>query len=328
MLGWINEARAGEHLEPLTGDARLAEVAEAHSLDMASHNFFSHTSPTTGSPGDRAAQGQIAYRSLAENIALNRSVRAANDALFASPGHRSNLLDPALRRVGIGIVRGRDGFYVTQLFATLRDESVRPTPMPAASVPVTEPSPAQTQAPAAPTAPVAAAPTDEDEGDDEGEAPRDEVDAQPEPAALPPWVQQWVGPFLGTPNATPSAPTAAPSAPSAPRAERGSRAPAARAGRGQTQTVSIPTPFGPLVMQVPQELMPPPGAAAPQEPSDASSAPAAAGDEPTPRRRAATPARPAQATPAARGQVRTPYQAPRPMTTPGRVTTVDLPPVT
>ncbi len=128
MRAWINADRAAEGRPALGADRRLDAVAEAHAQDMADHHFFSHTSPTTGAPADRATAAGISFRMLAENIALNQSVRAAHEALMRSPGHRANLLHGGLRRVGIGLARGPDGIYVTQLFATLPGDTGTTSP--------------------------------------------------------------------------------------------------------------------------------------------------------------------------------------------------------
>lgn len=146
LLSMINEARAAQGVSPLAGDPRLDAVAEGHSLDMATHHFFSHSSPNSGAPGDRAAAAGLAFRSLAENIAMNQSVTAAHRALLQSPGHRANLLNGDLRRVGLGIVRASDGIYVTQLFATFGDEAAPATPVAPAETPTETPA----EAPAAP----------------------------------------------------------------------------------------------------------------------------------------------------------------------------------
>ena len=130
MLSWINADRAAAGFAPLAPDARLDAVADAHAQDMAAHRFFSHTSPSTGAPADRAAAAGIPFRLLAENIALNQSVRAAHEALMRSPGHRANLLNAGLRRVGLGLVQGPDGVYVTQLFATYPDDAASAAPSP------------------------------------------------------------------------------------------------------------------------------------------------------------------------------------------------------
>jgi len=130
MLSWINADRAADGRPPLAPDRRLDAVADAHARDMAAHRFFSHTSPSTGAPADRAAAAGVTFRLLAENIALNQSVRAAHEALMRSPGHRANLLNGSLRRVGIGLVRGVDGVYVTQLFATYPGDAAGAAPSP------------------------------------------------------------------------------------------------------------------------------------------------------------------------------------------------------
>jgi hypothetical protein len=122
MLGWINADRAAVGSPPLAADGSLDAVAEGHARDMAANGFFSHASPTSGSPGDRAEAAGIRFRMLAENIALNHSLRAAHEALMQSPGHRANLLNAGLRRVGLGLVRGPQGLFVTQLFATLPED--------------------------------------------------------------------------------------------------------------------------------------------------------------------------------------------------------------
>ncbi len=121
MLEWINTARAEHGAAALGESHRLDAMAESHSMDMASHHFFNHVSPTAGSPAQRASAAGITYRDLAENIALNQSPRAAFDALMRSPGHYANLMNPDLRAVGIGLVQAPDGVYVTQSFARFAD---------------------------------------------------------------------------------------------------------------------------------------------------------------------------------------------------------------
>jgi uncharacterized protein YkwD len=63
-----------------------------------------------------AAAG-LTYRAAAENIAWAGDTVQAHTALMNSPGHRANLLNPALQRIGIGIVqKGSGSVMVTQLF--------------------------------------------------------------------------------------------------------------------------------------------------------------------------------------------------------------------
>src|SRR5699024_2268707 len=47
-----NEERAKQGLSPLKADAQLSKVARDKSKDMATNGYFSHNSPTYGSPFD------------------------------------------------------------------------------------------------------------------------------------------------------------------------------------------------------------------------------------------------------------------------------------
>lgn len=118
MLTLVNEARAKAGLAPLVTDLAMSDVAELKSEDMAQNHYFSHQSPTYGSPFDMLDRFGIRYRTAGENIACNRDTEAAHAALMASEGHRQNILNPAYTRIGIGIVNGGPcGKMFTQLFA-------------------------------------------------------------------------------------------------------------------------------------------------------------------------------------------------------------------
>jgi len=121
LLQLVNRDRLAAHVAPLTWNAALADVARAHSRDMRDHEFFAHVSPRSGRLAERAAAAHIPYARLAENIAVNRDVEGAQEALMRSPGHRMNLLDPVFSEIGLGVVFG-DGaggdprVFVTQNF--------------------------------------------------------------------------------------------------------------------------------------------------------------------------------------------------------------------
>lgn len=117
MLALVNQARIANGLAPFTLDPTLVEVARRHSADMVARGYFGHTNPDGLDPFGRMAAADITYRAAAENIAWAGDAALAHDALMKSPGHRANLLNPQLGRIGIGIVR-KDGMHVmvTQLF--------------------------------------------------------------------------------------------------------------------------------------------------------------------------------------------------------------------
>lgn len=126
MVQLVNADRARAGLAPLTSDPSLAAVARAHSSDMVSGGFFSHTSPSTGDPEQRINAAGIGWRAYAENIAYNSSVEEAEASFLQSPGHRMNLLSPTYDTIGIGIVQGARSIFVTQVFIKSRKGASKP----------------------------------------------------------------------------------------------------------------------------------------------------------------------------------------------------------
>ncbi|MGI1659373.1 MAG: CAP domain-containing protein [Desulfitobacterium sp.] len=119
MINEINKERAAAGLAPVKVDLRLAEVAQLKANDMNTNGYFSHTSPTYGSPYDMLRAAGIQYRAAGENIARNRSVDFAMAAFMSSDGHRKNILNPAYTHVGVGVVSNSSGNYYVQIFASL-----------------------------------------------------------------------------------------------------------------------------------------------------------------------------------------------------------------
>ncbi|WP_448617541.1 CAP domain-containing protein [Geodermatophilus sp. URMC 65] len=116
VLALVNEARVDAGCGALTADPALAAVARAHSADMRDRDYFSHTSPEGLSPFDRAERAGIDY-SRAENIAFGQAdATAVMEAWLGSPGHRANILDCELTKLGVGVAEGPGGPWWTQLF--------------------------------------------------------------------------------------------------------------------------------------------------------------------------------------------------------------------
>jgi uncharacterized YkwD family protein len=117
MLDLVNAERAKAGLTPLKADPQLTKLARMKSQDMINRNYFSHQSPTYGSPFDMMKTYGVTYRTAGENIAGNHSVQAAHTALMNSPGHRANILNPNFTHIGIGIQQGGNyGMMFTQMF--------------------------------------------------------------------------------------------------------------------------------------------------------------------------------------------------------------------
>lgn len=117
MLNLVNSERSKMGLRPLQADLKLTQVARLKSQDMIAKNYFSHTSPTYGSPFNMMKTYGITYRTAGENLAGNGSVTGAHTSLMNSSGHRANILNSNYTHVGIGIVSGgRYGMMFTQMF--------------------------------------------------------------------------------------------------------------------------------------------------------------------------------------------------------------------
>ncbi len=91
MLSLINQERAKAGIGALTAEAGLTDLARQKSQDMIENNYFSHTSPTYGSPFDMMKAAGIQYKTAGENIAGASQVARAHEALMNSPGHRKNI---------------------------------------------------------------------------------------------------------------------------------------------------------------------------------------------------------------------------------------------
>ncbi|WP_059103981.1 CAP domain-containing protein [Shouchella shacheensis] len=117
MVDSVNQERQQAGLAPLHVDTQLTEVARVKAQDMIDNNYFSHNSPTYGSPFDMMDQFGVQYNTAGENLAGNQTVDAAHQALMNSQGHRENILSSNYTEVGIGIVDGGPyGKMFVQLF--------------------------------------------------------------------------------------------------------------------------------------------------------------------------------------------------------------------
>lgn len=116
MLGYINAERANANIAPLVLDQKLCQGAYLKSRDMAVNNYFSHTSPTYGSPFEMMRSQGITYRTAGENIAKNISVKGAHTAFMNSAGHKANILNKGFGKIGLGFYQEGQYLYITQWF--------------------------------------------------------------------------------------------------------------------------------------------------------------------------------------------------------------------
>lgn len=116
LLDLVNKERKKAGLRLYVMDADLQIVARKHSADMVKRNYFSHTNLKGESPFDRLKNAKIKYTKAAENLAEHISVQEIHKSLMNSPGHRKNIMNPQLGKLGIGIVNSKNGLMATQVF--------------------------------------------------------------------------------------------------------------------------------------------------------------------------------------------------------------------
>ncbi|MDP4090384.1 MAG: SafA/ExsA family spore coat assembly protein [Bacillota bacterium] len=118
VIRLVNVERVNRGLQPLTQNWQLSRVARYKSQDMANKNYFSHTSPTYGSPFTMMENFGIQFTAAGENIAMGQTnPSAVMTSWMNSPGHRSNILSPTYNQIGVGLATSSNGTkYWTQQF--------------------------------------------------------------------------------------------------------------------------------------------------------------------------------------------------------------------
>lgn len=102
VIDLTNQQRRQHGLQPLQADAQLNRVAQLKAEDMRQKGYFSHTSPTYGSPFDMMRDFGVSYKAAAENIAQGqRTPQAVVQAWMGSQGHRENILGN-YTHIGVG----------------------------------------------------------------------------------------------------------------------------------------------------------------------------------------------------------------------------------
>ena len=114
----VNVERSKQGLMLLTENWQLSRIARYKSQDMINKSYFSHTSPTYGSPFQMIESFGIRFSAAGENIAYGQPTpQAVMVAWMNSPGHRANILSPSYTQIGVGLAKDASGrCYWTQHF--------------------------------------------------------------------------------------------------------------------------------------------------------------------------------------------------------------------
>lgn len=141
FLRLVNQERTGHGLSPLALRRELADPARFHSLDMAVNGFFGHDGPDGRGQDERIAllDRRAFVDFAAENVAtLSRdggtlgakfALKRLHENLMQSPSHRANILHPKATHAAFGVVRTKNGAWVTQLFLRLSGTLVEDAPL-------------------------------------------------------------------------------------------------------------------------------------------------------------------------------------------------------
>ena len=146
----INQLRTSKGLNVLTVDAELTASSRSWTDHMKAQGSISHAP-------DLSVGVTQTWQKLGENVGVGPTVSALMDAFIASPGHYSNLVDPAFTQVAVGVVWDGNVMYTTHRFMSV--QAAPPAPPPTAP-PATQPPPVLPAASPEPApAPTTTAPT-------------------------------------------------------------------------------------------------------------------------------------------------------------------------
>ncbi|MHB1314095.1 MAG: SafA/ExsA family spore coat assembly protein [Christensenellales bacterium] len=118
VIRLTNIERTNRGIPALSTNWQLSRVARYKSQDMIDKNYFSHTSPTYGSPFTMMQSFGLRFSAAAENIAYGqRTAQEVVTAWMNSPGHRANILSRSFTQIGVGAAKKSNGtMYWTQMF--------------------------------------------------------------------------------------------------------------------------------------------------------------------------------------------------------------------
>lgn len=119
----VNEERVVNAISPrLGGDSELASIARGHSERMRDEGFFSHTSPSGETLGQRLKRNGYSFSFVGENLARVTNVGDpagfAHSLLMQNPAHRGNILSTRFTRLGVGVAFDRSTVWITQIYVT------------------------------------------------------------------------------------------------------------------------------------------------------------------------------------------------------------------
>ncbi|MGA8089824.1 MAG: CAP domain-containing protein [Terracidiphilus sp.] len=117
LMALANQARAAAGAPPLSWDNALAEAARKHTLRMVAEGPIAHRYPGELELSERAGLAGVHFDLVEENVAIGPTPVVIHDEWMHSTGHRENMLNPEVDRVGIAVIASRGVLYATADYA-------------------------------------------------------------------------------------------------------------------------------------------------------------------------------------------------------------------
>jgi Cysteine-rich secretory protein family len=117
IFGLTNADRQEQGLPALQWNDALAAAAQAHAERMAQEGQLSHQYAGEPPLMQRAQQAGAHFESIAENVAMAPDAEGVEQAWMHSTPHRTNILDPKMNALGIGVVERGGALYAVEDFA-------------------------------------------------------------------------------------------------------------------------------------------------------------------------------------------------------------------
>lgn len=117
LLALANQARAAAGAPELKWDDSLAVAARKHCQRMTTEGPIGHQYPGELDLSERAGLTGAHFDLIEENVAIGATADEIHNAWMRSKGHRENMLNPEVDRVGISVIASRGVLYATADYA-------------------------------------------------------------------------------------------------------------------------------------------------------------------------------------------------------------------
>ncbi|MFN7088262.1 MAG: CAP domain-containing protein [Candidatus Paceibacteria bacterium] len=122
IIEWTNVQRIENGLSALSWNPELDTAASLKVQNMLDRQYFSHVSPDGLGPDYWVQKAGYEYIVIGENLALGnfKDDKELVGAWMQSEGHRTNILNPKFREIGVavkkGIFEGKQTWLAVQIF--------------------------------------------------------------------------------------------------------------------------------------------------------------------------------------------------------------------